>query len=303
MNNIINYYYKMDIVDLYEKNGNFFFKYNGNRYSFVYCDRDKNDINGLIEICEELKIRNLLTNEIVPNIFNSLITNVNGKNYIMIKVNINEYEICFNDIFYIQNNTNYLPANRNLVRANCIDLWKDKIDFYEHEFCKINDKYKLISRTIDYYVGMGENAIEYIVNSGIQINNFVLSHRRINEKMSSFDFYNPLNYIFDNKARDFAEYIKTSFFYKNVGEKTILSFLYYIDFTREEYILFLARMLYPTYYFDLIDKVVLQNENEKNIYNIINKNDEYIELLKKILFYINYELRMNIPPIEWIIKK
>jgi hypothetical protein len=83
----------------------------------------------------------------------------------------------------------------------------------------------------------------------------------------------------------------------------IFNFLNYINFNREEYILFIARMLYPTYYFDMIDKIIMNNENEIIIKKIIDKTNDYINLIEELFYYINNNLRMNIPIIEWIIKK
>lgn len=299
MNNIINFYYGINIIDIYKLDDKYRFKYNDKNYYFVQYDRDQKDIKSLIEICIELKKRNILTNEFICNKFKNYLTPFNNKLYILIKENINNYKINFNDILYIQNSTTNISFDKNIIRTNYIELWKNKIDFYEK---KIDNKYQLLYKTIDYYIGLGENAISYIVNNDIKINNIVLSHRRINEKMDSFDFYNPLNYILDNRARDLADYIKTLFFYNEVSDDILLSFLYYINFSREECILFISRMLFPTYYFDLIDRVTFNKEDEIILKNIINKNNDYINLLKKILYYINNNLRMNIPVIEWIIK-
>ena len=300
MNNIINFYYGIYVIDLYELEDKYVFKYNDKNYYFMEYDRNPEDIKSLIEICIELKKRNILTNEFVYNKFNEYLVPYNNKFYILIKENISEYKINYNDILYIQNSTMGILSNKNITRTNYVDLWKKKIDYYESKIHSY--KYQLINKTIDYYIGLGENAISYIVNNDIKINNIVLSHRRINEKMSSFDFYNPINYILDNRGRDLADYIKELFFYNETSEEVLISFLYYMNLSREEYILFLSRMLYPTHYFDLIDRILIHNEDEDILKNIINRTNDYIKLLKKIIYYINYTLRMNIPVIEWIIK-
>ena len=41
----------------------------------------------------------------------------------------------------------------------------------------------------------------------------VLSHRRINYPCMEYEFYNPLEYIFDIQVRDISEYLKSMFFY------------------------------------------------------------------------------------------
>ena len=190
-----------------------------------------------------------------------------------------------------------------MIRNNYIDLWKTKIDFYEKKIIDIRNKNKLIDNTFDFFVGLGENAIVYLTNNNVRISHLVLSHRRIDEKRNSFDFYNPLNYILDNRARDIADFIKSIFFYESISKEVIFNFLNYINFNREEYILFIARMLYPTYYFDMIDKIIINNESEVILKKIIDKTNDYINLIEELFYYINNNLRMNIPIIEWIIKK
>lgn len=299
MNNIINFYYGINVIGIYELDDKFIFKYNNDNYYFIKFDRDKRDLKGLIEVFSELKRRNIATNEIINNRTNNYLTPYNKKYYILIKENVIEHKINVNDILYMQNNTYDISFNKNLIRNNWVELWKNKVDYYE----KINIKNKLIINSFDYYIGLSENAISYLVNNEIKVNHVVLSHRRISSNRDSFDFYNPLNYILDNRARDIADFIKILFFYENTNPETILSLLYYLNFSREEYILLYARLLYPTYYFDLIDKIIYNYEDENILKSIINKTSSYVSLLKRIIYYINYELRMNIPVIEWIIKK
>lgn len=302
MKNIINFYYGMNVMNIYEYKNNIYFLYNDIKYCFVKYDRNKRELKGLINICNKLKERNILTNEFVCNKFNSFITPYNNEDYILIKNNVKDYKINLNNILHLQNNTINICSDINLIRDNYVELWKNKVDFYEKQLSSISNKYQLIKKTLDYYIGLGENAIVYLTNNYINNNYVVLSHRRITEERDSFDFYNPLNYIFSNRSRDIADYIKTSFFYDDISFDTILTFLHYTNLNREDYILLIARLLYPTYYFDLIDRVLFQNEEEEVLKKIIDKNEEYINLLKSIFYYINYNLKMNIPILDWIIK-
>lgn len=302
MNNIINYYYGINVFDIYKYMDKYVFNYNGIKYYFVKYDRARNDIKGILDVCGELKKRNILTNDLVCNKFNNYITPYKNELYVLIRQNIKKSNININDIFYIQNNTLNMLVDKSIIRTNCIKLWEEKLDFYEKKSLELNERYSLIKRTIDYYIGLGENAIVYLINNNVRISKMVLSHRRLDNMNDSFDFYNPLNYIFDVKSRDIADYIKNLFFYDQASEDLIISFFKYLNFSREEYILLIARLLYPTYYFDLIDKVILFDEDDEILKNIINKSQSYIKMIKKLFYYINNELKMNIPIIEWIIK-
>lgn len=300
MKNIINYFYGINIMDYCENDDKYIFYMNNMKYIFLPFDRDKNEIRNVYNIYQELKKRNILTNEIVPNKFDNLITEYNGQSYVLIKKYEFRNKIDINDIIYIQNNTMNIFKDMSLIRTNYINLWERKIDYYENN-TELR-KHNLINKSMDYYIGLGENAIIYLVNNNVRINNIVLSHRRISEDKSSFEFYNPVNYILDSRARDLADYIKILFFYDDVQEDVILSILKIINFDREECILFIARMLYPTYYFDVIDKIMVSNIDDSILNNIIKKTNSYIRLIGIIFNYFNNYLNMNVPIIEWIIK-
>lgn len=300
MKNIINYFYGINIMDYCENDDKYIFYMNNMKYIFLPFDRDKNEIRNVYNIYQELKKRNILTNEIVPNKFDNLITECNGQSYVLIKKYEFRNKIDINDIIYIQNNTMNIFKDMSLIRTNYINLWERKIDYYENN--SELRKHNLINKSMDYYIGLGENAIVYLVNNNVRIKNIVLSHRRISEDKSSFEFYNPVNYILDSRARDLADYIKILFFYDDVQEDVILSILKIINFDREECILFIARMLYPTYYFDVIDKIMVSNIDDSILNNIIKKTNSYIRLIGIIFNYFNNYLNMNVPIIEWIIK-
>lgn len=303
MNNVINYYYGISVVDIDNSGDKYFFTNNGEKYCFDIFDRDQTDIGNIINLCIELKSKGILTNEIIINRYNMFITPCNGKMYVLIKENVKDFKINFNDILYIQNCTLDIIYNKKLIRSNHVNMWKKKIDYYERKGKDLCSKYFLIYNTLDYYIGLGENAISYLTNNKVLFNHVVLSHRRIDSKENSFDFYNPLNYILDSRSRDVADYIKILFFDEKVSYESIILFLKYANLNREEYILLFGRLLYPTYYFDMIDRIIFLEEDENILKKILKRNEAYIHLLKKMFYYVNYELKMNIPVIEWIIKK
>ena len=302
MKNVINYNYGFNIIELYNFDNMYYFNSDNNNYYFMIYSRNIEDIKFLLDLNVELKNRRVLTNDIVLNKFNSPITIVDNIPYILIRENIINKQIDINDIFYIQNNTVNIKCNKSLIRNNLILLWENKIDFYERKISDLNRK-ELIYNSIDYYIGLGENAISYLINNNAKINNYVLSHIRINILRGSLDFYNPINYVIDNRTRDFSEYIKDLFMIDKIDKTLLFTYLNYMNFTRDEYILLISRMLYPSYYFDLIDRIIFNNENEKILESIINRKEEYLDIIRNIYIHANNIRRINIPYIEWIIKK
>lgn len=303
MNNVISYYYGINVLDIYDLGSMYYFNYDNKNYYLMPFNRDYNDIKGIIDLCLELKKRNVLTNEIMINKFNMYLTPINKNYYVLLKENSSDNLVTMNDIFYIQNNTIGIVGSKNLYRTDYIRLWESKIDYYEDKIKEIQGKYLNIDKSIDYYIGLSENALVYLINNEIKISNVVLSHRRINISKGGLDFYNPINYVIDNRTRDFSEYIKDMFFNDNLSFEMFINYLEYMRFDRDEYILFIGRMLFPSYYFDVVDRIIDNNENDNILEGIINKQDEYINFIRDIFNYLIKVKRINIPYIEWIIKK
>ena len=182
-----------------------------------------------------------------------------------------------------------------------------KINFIDYFFSLIlfflNEKVDSFS----YFIGLAENAISYVKNTTIetkkeQTDIGVISHRKIKQCNKINCIYDPLNIVIDHKSRDLAEYIKLSFFNNN---KNIFNELD-IYFSNNYFSLYgirilFARILYPSFYFDMYEEIILEKRNESDVLNITNKITEYEEYLKYIFFYLRKFY--NIPEIDWLIKK
>jgi len=302
MKNIINYYYGFNILNLYYLDDMYYFNNDSNNYYFKKYDRPMNEINSIVNIYIELNKRKILTNEIVFNNSNQTITLVNNIPYILIREKTINHKVNINDILYVQNNTINISNDKLLFRNDWIKLWSLKIDYYEENIRDNLKKYKLLNESIDYYIGLGENAISYLVYNGVKINNVVLSHKRIDINKGTIDFYNPISYILDSRVRDFSEYVKYLFFDDKINFDTFRFYIDYMNFSKDEYILLISRLLFPTYYFDMYDEIINNNINEDKIKKVLNKSNEYITFLKSTFYYIIYNKKINIPYIEWIVQ-
>ncbi len=302
MKNIINYYYDFNILNLFSINNMYYFNIDNNNYFFMIYDRPLNEINSITSIYIELFNRKIVVNDIILNNNKQAITMVNNIPYILVREKCNNHPININDILYIQNNTLNISKDKILCRNDWIKLWSMKIDYYEEQMKDLLKKYKLLNESIDYYIGLGENAISYLVYNNIKINNIVLSHKRIDINKGTFDFYNPINFILDSRVRDFSEYIKNLFFNNRINFDTFKYYIDYMNFSRDEYILLMSRLLFPTYYFDIYDEIINNNLSEEKIKNVLDKSNDYITFLKSTFYYIIYNKKINIPYIEWIVK-
>ena len=59
--------------------------------------------------------------------------------------------------------------------------------------------------------------------------------------------------------------------------------------------MFFARMLYPTYYFDIYEEIITDREKEEKLLKILDKVNDYENILKQI-----YRQIKNLPTIDWL---
>ena len=194
---------------------------------------------------------------------------------------------------YLVNNKEYDILKRN----NWDYLWSMKIDYVEYQVKHLTNKYPIIEDSINYYIGLSENAIKYFKLINKNNESLYIEHRRINKD----NIYDPLEIVIDYKVRDISEYIKYNFFNSGKDLYDIKNDIKKLNLNNIDYLLLYSRMLYPSFYFDLYDRIINNNEDENIINDIINKSIEYEELLYEIYLIINR--KYNIMGIDWINKK
>ena len=301
MKNTINYYYNIRIDDLIKSNVDYYFYLNNNEYHLIKYNRPIEDIESLYKLNIQMINRRCMVHKIIINKDKSIITMINNEPYILLKICSKNKYINLSDINYIQQMTYNIEYDKSLLRSDWVNLWCEKIDYYEYQINQLGKEYPILCDSLSYFIGLGENAISYLVNN-IKENKktLIVSHKRIND--NSFDFYNPLNFIIDDRVRDVSEYIKKSFFNNTFNINELKSYLNYNNFNNEEYICFFSRLLFPTYYFDIYDEIINTKSDENKIIPILEKTTQYEEFLVYIYKYIIYEKKVQIEPIEWLLK-
>lgn len=230
---------------------------------------------------------------IINNIFNEPVSLINNKKYILIKKN-NHRILNKNEDFPLQ----YITTinNSEIDHSNWVYLWSQKIDNIEYQLSHIENKYPLIGNSINYYIGMAENAISYvrkILNNGLN-NKKVISHIRYLNTNNN----NPQNIIVDYESRDIAEYIKYAFFNESLSFETIKSIFNRLDLNDDTFELIYGRLFFPTYFFDAYDNIVNNLLDESKLTTIISKTEEYEDCIDSV-----YELiskYKKIPRISWV---
>lgn len=306
MKETINYYYNLNPNRINKIFDYYYFYINNELYYFVIYDRKIDDINAIYDFNRKMISSNILVNEIINNKDSSVVTYVNKIPYILMKiyVNINK-NITLAEISYLSNSK--ILYSNNLMRSNWALLWIRKIDYLEYHHEHNYQKYPLLSSSFDYFIGLSENAISYLNNT---IKNMspddsdigVISHDIINIDDTIYSLYNPLNIIIDHKARDLAEYIKNSFFNDNFAIfEELDEYFKYNYFSFYGINLLVARILYPSFYFDRYDEIVNEKIQESSILKITSRIDEYEKYLQDVFNYL--KKYYNIKDVEWIMKK
>lgn len=296
-----NYNITLDYIN--DENNNYSFKYKNEDYIFTFFNRGKNELDEIIKCNEELKKMNIKTLLFVPNKFNNIITTINETNYVLLHVPNNyKQEVDLTEI--IGNNKKLVLKHdyTNLYRNNWSNLWSEKLDYYEYQIRELGKDKDVILDTFGYYEAMAINAISLINNNNYvfdeQKDKLTLSHRRIFFPNYKLNFYNPLNYIFDLEIRDIAEYIKTDFFYGTEAYLDLKTFLNSVRLSNYSYQMFYARLLYPSYYFDIYDKIMNKQKDQQEMLNIISKSQDYEMFLKKA--YLEISKYAKIDKIPWL---
>jgi len=307
MKNTINYYYNLN-PDKISKIFNYYYFYIDNDlYYFLEYDRKYEDRFAIYEFNQKMIQNNILINEIIDNRNHNIVTIVNKSAFILIRVVINiNKRINLSEINYLSSAR--IHYDDRLMRSNWGYLWMNKIDYLEYFIEQNYKKYPVIVDSFNYFVGMAENAISYInyIIKNVSADNSdigVISHDIMSLDSTIYSLYNPMNIIIDHKSRDVAEYIKLSFFNDNFNIiEQLDEYFNYNYYSFYGISLLVARILYPSFYFDLCDNIINNKVNEAEILKIISRIDDYENYLRDIFIYLK-KYYYNIKSVDWIEKK
>lgn len=307
MKETLEYYYGLDIESIEELDGKYHIKQENQDYFFVFYNRGIEELEDIINVSNEMIKKGINVHKILINRNNSFLTKVGEYNYILFAVSNLSEEYDIFDMVKISEKLVLNNNKSNLYRNNWGTLWSEKIDYFEYQVRELSIEKDVVKNSFSYYVGMAENAISYVNNTNMKYGGdayrIVLSHRRVFYPNYKLNYLNPLSFVFDLEVRDIAEYLKAMFFKKDISFclDELSSYLKIRHLSLYEYQMLYARLLYPTYYFDVYESVMNKNGDEEELVNIIKKCDSYEEFLKKA--YLEISKYAKIDKIEWIINQ
>ncbi len=277
-----------------------YFSLNGYHYLLLVCELQETELGELIQLNNQIAYNVKKDNVfIIKTISNDYLSIYEQQAYILIC--FKEREIGYDELLEMNNK---VKSGSKIDLSAIQALWEKKMDFVEQIYLpSLNLKdtnYERLVAITSFYLGLAENAIEYLVDTiydfeSLGIESY-LCHKRIN-RFNVFELYNPLNYIFDCKARDIGEMIKSN----TIDLDTFKILLQHLQLNQKEYHYLMARVLFPSQFFDLI---------EENYYRKTNINEMILSYYHKIRLeelkvkevYFTLNAITTLRPIDWLLR-
>lgn len=291
MKNFIKTNYNIYPKKIYKKDNIYFFFSSNEKIVIVKTDKDKNYLSNLANISNELYRNGIMVHTFLLNINGEYYTKNENEYIVLLKINNNSNVVTLKDINKYDINNSF-----NLEKIDIVNEMEKKIDTLEKEMTDYNKEYPIIQESINYFIGLSENAIQMIKTINIYNNSII--HIISLDKYNSYEFNNPFNLKLGNKMYDYALYFKNKFYNEYINYDELFKVIK--SNSKEDLICFYCFMLYQKEYFDCVKEILLNRIEEKSIYKYINKIKEYKELLK----YIKDNLQNinEIMELEWIDK-
>ena len=303
MKNYISYFYNINVDSICFVNQKYIFNSGGVTYILERC-KERNIEFYYIELEQQLEQYKLFF-KLVPNRHNRLITTIDNSAYILLRVgNVVDDTISLIDLshpLYVRN-TEKLSS---LIHFPWYKFWEQKIDYMEEWYRSKKEKYKALYPWINYFIGLGENALMYIKlvepDRVMQsCDKLSIQHKRVDKNTKKYDYYDPTNIIIDHSSRDIAEYVKANILQETFDLMAFETCLSNINISIYWIKMLYGRILFPSFFFDYMEKImsddnvkIKNTEIEKMIFNIE-------KALKEISLLLNQ--KYNIPIINWIKK-
>ena len=293
MKNVLYNYYDILVDELNKSDNNYFFYFNNELFLFYLV---LNDISLVENIYKYIVENNIESFNIILNKEGNLFSDVDKKKYVLLRVKgILKYEVKFDEF-------KYYPVNSNGV--NWGTLWSERLDYYEVQIRELGIKYQTVLNSFGMFSGLAENAILYFNMTMEKFNdmdsNVGIVHNRVKYPCYLIDYYNPVNFVIDYSVRDIGEYIKSYIISDDFDFNNVVTLINRMNLNDLMFNLLYARLLYPTFYFDVFDKIILEDGKDSDILFILDKIDIYLDTLKRLYDRFNNEYQMF--RIEWLNK-
>ena len=272
MKNFLYSNYGIKVDKIYKNDKEMFFFCN-NEKIHIRKNNDINHLNMLYELTNYLYSHHIPTYTFIHNNKNKPYTHLNKNEVVLLKENNN------NDYVSLNTLNMYRNIKTKLYNYNIFIEWSNEVDLIEKELMEYNKEYPLIQESIDYFIGLAENAIELIGNfkNMIDANNNSIGHIVDYNLLNNMSINDPFTFIKTNIMFDYANYIKYKYVLNEIDYNELDSI--FNSLSEYESIYLLSCLIYPSTYFSLVKSILLKKEEEEKLIFIIKKIDNHNQLL------------------------
>ncbi len=289
MRQILFYYYNINFEIEYENAYIYILKYNNELFIFKRVEIDFEILKENITILNNYHIR---FHNIIINTKNELISTIKNHSYVLLKVDKT-----------LENN--WIDFSILDVDYHTIDIgsiWIKKIDYYTKVIGENDNKDIMFNSIFHYYIGMSENAVAIanrLKNNNVSLKR-VLEHKRVDYPFNYLKYYDPTEMLLDFRIRDYSEYLKSKILKENINIMNEYQYILSVNYTNDEINILLARLLYPSYYFDLLDRWLEKEIDVSELLKFTDVIEKYEQFLKELVSKLSERYSLYI--IDWIKK-
>jgi spore coat protein YutH len=194
-------------------------------------------------------------------------------------------------------------------------LWIEKVTALEQSLEKAaqgnpNAYYRLVMDTLPYFIGVSENAIQYIRESEEELrfheaDQGTIAFRRYSDQLYQSVMW-PLELVYDHPARDIAEFLRQQFLQDDPKQGTI-QFLRDYETVRPLSIftwrLVYARLLFPIHLFDCLERNLTkqQIDADDQLHYLLQLQAKYEKHVSQFFDWANIDCKhLQIPVLHWL---
>lgn len=255
---------------------------NNEKIKIVKLKKNIDDLDYLFTLSNNLYYKNVLVDTFILNKDGNCYTKKNDEYIILMKINDivdDVIELEYLKLFAQENNLKY---------KNIVEEWKEKIDDLETKIGGFNNEYSIVQKTVNYYLGMAENAVS-LLNETKNINNNSIGFKVKLVEFNKSTINNPFNFFKINKMYNIAIYIKNKIFKNMIDYNELEKIVKEIENKEDEIALF-SYMLFPDYYIDIVNGEIKEEEIKKII--MYNKNYKKVLVFLKENMYKSNKLKL-----------
>lgn len=299
MKNWLMYYYNLNIDGIYpHKDENLIFEKNSDCFLLKKYDDNTMNLNNLSILNKNFNLLSSHYYSIILNKFDSYVSKIDDNDYILLKI-----KGLISERIELDGIVKNLILNRNTIadsNLNWGELWQKRVDYIEYQIGQLGKNKKEVLNSFCFFSGLAENAISFISQNHVDYKQCrkSLCHKRIGYPNEAIDYFNVFDLKTDYEVRDLAEYLKSKILVSDNLNEELNFIINKCDYNSDELKLFYARLMFPSYYFDLVEEILISNDNESKIEKYLEQLDVYLDFLKDTYIELSKKMELLIP--KWV---